>query len=214
MELIINIVKAALIGICVSIPFGPIAIMVIRNSFSKGRKSGFVTGLGATTVDSTWATVSVFFLGFAEELIDRYNTYILLAGGLVIMIVGLSMVKSNPFRQLDKQSQRIDSVSPKDYLKSVALGFSNPAAIFIMFALFAGFGVNVSPGDGFVRIFTVLAALAGGSVFYWFTFSGVFARFRRSINLKAILWINRIAGSAVACFGVYFLVRGVLAVIK
>jgi len=209
---IIDIIKAFLIGICVSLPIGPVGILAIQNSFAKGRRSGFVTGLGATTVDSTWAVVSVFFLSLAETLIAEHSTIIAIIGGLVMIGIGLSMGLANPFRQLDKQTQMMDHVSPKDYLKSLAIGFSNPGAIFIMFALFAGFNVNVSAEDGY-RVIFVIMALATGSALYWFGFSSIFGKLRRAVNLKAILWVNRTAGAAVFCFGVFFMLKGLLALL-
>lgn len=209
---IVDIIKALTVGVCVSIPIGPVAILAIQNSFSKGRKSGFVTGLGATVVDSTWATVSVFFLSFAEMFIDAHQTVIAFIGGILMICLGTSMALSNPFKQLDRQTQMMDRVSPKDFLKSLAVGFSNPGAIFIMFALFAGFGIDVSANDGYKVIFVIMA-LATGSILYWFTFSGIFGKIRKSLNLNAILWVNRIAGIAVFVFGVFFLGKGLIAVL-
>lgn len=209
---VVDLIKAFTVGVCVSIPIGPVAILAIQNSFAKGRKSGFVTGLGATIVDSTWATVSVFFLSVAEMFIGQHNTIIELLGGFVMVCIGLSMALSNPFRQLDKQTQMMDRVSPKDFLKSMAVGFSNPGAVFIMFGLFAGFGIDVSASDGY-RVIFVIMALAAGSILYWFTFSGIFGKLRKSLNLKAILWVNRITGIAIIVFGVYFLTKGLLAIL-
>ncbi|MCQ2144979.1 MAG: LysE family transporter [Bacteroidales bacterium] len=210
---VIDIAKAFVVGICVSVPFGPIAILSIQNTFSKGRKSGFVTGLGATVVDTTWALVSVFFLGVAEQLMDSHTTLIQLCGGAILIGIGISMGMSNPFRQLDKTQQLMDHVSPKDFMKSAAMGFSNPAAVLIMFAMVSAFGIDVSAEDGYKVIF-VLMAIACGSASYWFTFSGVFSKLRKAVNLKAILWINRLAGIAVVGFGLYSLVRGIISFIK
>lgn len=206
---VIDIAKAFIVGVCVSVPFGPIAILTIQNTFSKGRRSGFITGLGATLVDTTWAMVSVFFLGIAEALLDSHTTLIMFCGGLVLVGVGISMALSNPFRKLDRTTQMMDRVSPKDFVKSAAMGFTNPAAVLIMFAMVSAFGIDVSAEDGY-RVIFVLLAIAGGSAFYWFTFSGVFSKLRKAVNLKAILWINRISGMAVIGFGLYSFVRGVL----
>ena len=52
-----EILKAFAIGICASVPIGPIAILVLQKSLSYGHKAGFVTGLGATTVGTTYAVL-------------------------------------------------------------------------------------------------------------------------------------------------------------
>ena len=90
---------------------------------------------------------------------------------------------------------------------------SVPAAVLIMFAMVSAFGIDVSAEDGYKVIF-VLMAIACGSASYWFTFSGVFSKLRKAVNLKAILWINRLAGIAVVGFGLYSLVRGIISFIK
>ena len=111
--------KALLLGFCVSVPFGPVAILVIQNSISKGRRSGFVTGLGATIVDSTWATVSVFAIGYAQAMLQDHGSLILSIGGGVLIFLGISMIFANPFRRLDRKEQKLqDKVSPRDFLKS------------------------------------------------------------------------------------------------
>lgn len=207
---IIDILKALALGFCVSIPFGPIAILVIQNSLAKGRRSGFVTGLGATLVDSTWATVCVFAIGYAQQLLQSHQTIVLAVGGAVLVPLGISMALSNPFRQLDRKEQRLqDKVSPKDFLKSLAMGYSNPGAILIMFALFAAFSINVSPEDGYKVIF-VIAAVAAGSITYWFLISGILSKVRKAFKPAVILWVNRVAGAAVVGFGLYFLINSLM----
>lgn len=207
---VIDILKALLLGFCVSVPFGPVAILVIQNSISKGRRSGFVTGLGATIVDSTWATVSVFAIGYAQAMLQDHGSLILSIGGGVLILLGISMIFANPFRRLDRKEQKLqDKVSPRDFLKSLAMGYSNPGAILIMFALFAAFGINVCADDGYKVIF-VIAAVAAGSMTYWFTVSGVLSRVRRAFKPEVILWINRAAGVAVTGFGLYFLINSFL----
>ena len=41
--MILDILKAILVGVCASVPVGPIAILVIQKSLSKGHKAGFIT---------------------------------------------------------------------------------------------------------------------------------------------------------------------------
>ena len=50
--MLFDVLKGFLTGICASVPLGPIAIFVIQKSLSDGHRSGFLTGLGATTVDT------------------------------------------------------------------------------------------------------------------------------------------------------------------
>ncbi|MBO6081646.1 MAG: LysE family transporter [Bacteroidales bacterium] len=204
--MLFDVLKGFLTGICASVPLGPIAIFVIQKSLSDGHRSGFLTGLGATTVDTIWATVAVFALALAERFIDSHRVFIYLAGGAVVLAVGASMLFRDPFRKVSPQTN--PSYSVGDYLKAVATGFSNPGAIFVMFALLAFFGIELEPHD--FRVAPVLLAVSAGSVTYWFFFSLLFSRLRKKVNLGALLWLNRIMGAMVMIIGFILMAEGLM----
>ena len=204
--MLFDVLKGFLTGICASVPLGPIAIFVIQKSLSDGHRSGFLTGLGATTVDTIWATVAVFALALAERFIDSHRVFIYLAGGAVVLAVGASMLFRDPFRKVSPQTN--PSYSVGDYLKAVATGFSNPGAIFVMFALLAFFGIELEPHD--FRVAPVLLAVSAGSVTYWVFFSLLFSRLRKKVNLGALLWLNRIMGAMVMIIGFILMAEGLM----
>ena len=207
--MLFDVLKGFLTGICASVPLGPIAIYVIQKSLSDGHRAGFLTGLGATTVDTIWATVAVFALALAERFIDSHRVFIYLLGGAVVLAVGASMLFRDPFRKVSPQTE--PSYSVADYLKAVATGFSNPGAIFVMFALLAFFGIELEPHD--FRVAPVLLAVSAGSVTYWFFFSLLFSRLRKKVNLGALLWLNRIMGAMVMIIGIVLMAEGLMQVI-
>lgn len=129
----VDLLKGFLVGMCASAPIGPIAILVVQKSLSKGHKAGFVSGLGASVVDTFYASIAIFALAFAQKFIEDHQSLILLVGGIVLMIVGVSMAFSDPFRKMKADGE--STVSPKDFGQAVAMGLSNPMAIFVMFTL-------------------------------------------------------------------------------
>ena len=102
--MLVDIIKGFVVGICASAPVGPIAMLVIQKTLSKGRYAGFVSGLGATIVDTTYAIIALFALAFAQRLLERHENLILLAGGLILVAIGISMALSNPLRRKVKGS--------------------------------------------------------------------------------------------------------------
>lgn len=205
-----EIIKAFAIGICASVPIGPIAILVLQKSLSYGHKAGFVTGLGATTVDTTYAVLSVFALAFAQNFLNTYETFILLIGGVIIAALGWSMAFKDPFRKMKDFSEEREA-SVKDYLQAVATALSNPGAILVMFALFAFFGVNAD--DKGFRVFPIILAVAAGSMSYWFVFSRAFGKWRRAIDIKSMIWLNRIAGLVLMIIGIALLGEGLFEIL-
>lgn len=200
-----DLLKAFAIGICASVPIGPIAILVLQKSLSYGHKAGFATGLGATTVDTTYAIVSIFALAFAQNFLNTYETFIFLIGGIIVAALGWSMAFKDPFRKM-KPGEEERGASIKDYLQAVATALSNPGAIFVMFALFAFFGVDAE--DKGFRVFPIILAVAAGSMAYWFAFSRMFGTWRRAIDFKSLIWLNRVAGVVLMIIGIALVGEG------
>lgn len=208
--MLIDMLKGFLVGICASAPIGPIAILVIQKSLSKGHKAGFVSGLGASVVDTLYAFIAIFALAFAQKFLDDHRTLILIIGGAVLVAVGFSMAFSNPFRKM--KADGTSSVSPKDFGQAVAMGLSNPMAIFVMFTLFAFFGL-AKDAPATWSVAPILISVSVGSVTYWFSMSWLLSRFRGNFRMRTILWISRITGAVVVIIGIALLGQGLFNVI-
>lgn len=201
----VDLLKGFLVGMCASAPIGPIAILVVQKSLSKGHKAGFVSGLGASVVDTLYASIAIFALAFAQKFIEDHQSLILLVGGAVLIIVGVSMAFSDPFRKMKADGE--SSVSPKDFGQAVAMGLSNPMAIFVMFTLFAFFGLaDDSPHNW--KVAPIILSVSLGSVTYWFSMSWLLSRFRSNFRMRTILRISRITGALIVIIGIALLGQG------
>jgi threonine/homoserine/homoserine lactone efflux protein len=177
----------------------------------KGRQAGFVTGLGASVVDTMYATIALFALAFAQSLIEKHENIILLVGGAILVLIGISMALTNPFRKRKKGDSK-SSVSSKDFLQAIAMGISNPMAIFVMFTLLAFFGVaQDTPRDW--NVAPIILSISTGSVTYWFTMSWLLSRFRDKFSLRTLLWISRIMGAIVIIIGLVLIGQGLFNVV-
>ena len=208
--MIVDMLKGFLVGMCASAPIGPIAILVVQKSLSKGHKAGFVSGLGASVVDTLYAVIAVFALAFTQQFLSDHEVVILLAGGLILIGLGLSMALKDPFRKM-----RVDGTtkaSATDFMQAVLMTISNPGAIFVMLALFAFFGITEhSPSTWHVA--PILLSVAGGSVVYWFLLSWGLGHFRNKFTMNTILWISRVTGALVVIIGIVLLTQGLFKVI-
>ena len=208
--MILDMLKGFLVGVCASAPVGPIAILVIQKSLSKGHKAGFVSGLGASVVDTLYAFIAIFALAFAQRFIEQHQNIILLAGGSVLIILGFSMAFSNPFRKMKKDDK--PKVSSKDFGQAVLMGLSNPMAIFVMFTLFAFFGLAKDAPHTW-SVAPILLSVSLGSVTYWFSVSWLLSHFSRGFKMRTILWISRVTGAIIVIIGIALLGRGLFMVL-
>lgn len=208
--MLVDMLKGFMVGICASAPVGPIAILVVQKSLSKGHKAGFVSGLGASVVDTLYAFIAIFALAFAQKFIDQHQNLIFFIGGAVLAVVGFSMALSDPFRKM--KSEEDSNVSPKDFGQALAMGISNPMAIFVMFTLFAFFGLaDDAPHNWSVA--PILISVSLGSVTYWFCISWLLSRFRSTFKMRTILWISRITGAIIVIIGIALLGQGLFNVL-
>lgn len=203
--MIVDVLKAFAIGICASAPLGPAAILVLQKSLSYGHRAGFYTGLGATTIDTTYATLSIFALAWTQDFINTYEYTIYLIGGPIVALLGASMAFKDPFRKL-KNGNPSRGASIKDYAEAVLTALSNPGAAFVMFALFAFFNINA--GRSGFSVLPIILGVAAGSMAYWFTFSYIFSKIRNVIKMSALVWLSRIAGIIVMIIGIALLGEG------
>jgi len=195
------------------VPIGPIAILIIQRTLCKGFRSGFVTSLGSTVVDTIFAVVAVFALAVVQDFIEGNPIPIFIGGGIVVIIMGLSMALSNPFRKVKPGDDAVgsDDPSPKDFLAACALGITNPGAIAVMLALMAFFGIaEHKPTDW--SFFPVIVGIALGSCAYWLAITALIGKFRKQFNMRTIIWINRITGAIVVILGVATLAEGIMRV--
>ena len=210
MDMLMDMLKGFLVGICASAPIGPIAILVVQKSLSKGHKAGFVSGLGASVVDTLYAFIAIFALAFAQKLVEQHQNLILLVGGLVLSVVGVSMAFSNPFRKMKKDGK--SRVLTKDFAQAVIMGLSNPMAIFVMFTLFAFFGLAKDAPQTW-SVAPILISVSLGSVTYWFSVSWLLSRFAKNFRMRTILWISRITGAIIVIIGIALFGQGLFNVV-
>lgn len=210
MDLFVDIIKAFLVGIAASIPVGPVAILVVQKSLSKGHRAGFVTGLGASVIDTLFAVIAMFALAFTQKFLNDHEVAILLGGGAILIGLGLSMALKDPFRKM--KADGTSKASAADFMQAVLMTISNPGAIFVMLALFAFFGItDRAPSTWHVA--PILLSVAGGSVVYWFLISWGLGHFRNKFKMNTILWISRVTGALVVIIGIVLLTQGLFKII-
>ena len=57
---VVYIFRGILIGLMVSVPLGPMGVLIIQKTLQKGALAGFVAGMGAACADLFYATVAAF----------------------------------------------------------------------------------------------------------------------------------------------------------
>lgn len=85
--------KGLLIGILVSAPMGPVGMLCIQRTLSKGRWHGFVTGLGAMVSDIIYAMLTSLGMGVVVNFVEANQAPLQLAGSLVLSVLDITYIK-------------------------------------------------------------------------------------------------------------------------
>jgi len=194
------IIKGLIVGFLASVPLGPVGVLCIQRTINKGRISGIFSGMGAATVDAFFALVAAFGLTFIINFIEEQQFYIQLIGGAVLIFLGIRIFKANPIKQIRRQRKKKNKLV-EDYISVLLLTLSNPLAVFLFVAAFAGIGI-VGPNDGILKSWLIVLGVFGGAMIWWFTLTFLINVFRKKFRLKQLWWINKIAGLIIIVFGI------------
>ena len=197
-------IKGLIVGLLVSVPLGPIGILCIQRTLNKGRLSGFISGLGAASADTIFALVASFGLTIIINFLREQQIYFQVAGGFIVLYIGLRIFYTNPAKQLKLQRMNKTMLS-QDFVSVFLLTLSNPLAILLFLGVMAA--INVARDAlPLPQIFLFLAGIFSGSAAWWFFLTALASRFRKRIRLRSIWWMNKIIGSAIFIFGIVVLV--------
>ena len=183
------------VGFLASIPLGPIGVLCIQRTLQKGRLAGFISGIGAATSDTIYAIIAGFSLSYIVTFIEKQSFWLQLVGAVILIILGIHIFRSNPAVQLRKH-RRGESNLLHDYISTFLLTISNPLAVFIFIAFFAGFGV-VNPDAGLIGQLIMIIGVFIGASCWWLTLTSIVGFFRSAVNLRRLYWINKIAGLSI-----------------
>ena len=192
------IVKGILIGLLVSIPLGPIGVLVIQRTVNKSRIAGLLSGMGAALSDTLYAIVAGFSLTFVIDFIREHETMFQAIGALVVLVLGISIFFKNPVNDLRRNRLR-GNTHFQDIISSFLVTISNPLTVFVFLAVFTSSGVAISLEKPYHSFFVILGIFLGAFL-WWFTLSGIVSMFRHKINLRVLWWINKTAGALIILF--------------
>ena len=206
----LNFIKAILIGLGASIPLGPLGIMCIQKTLSKGRWAGFAVGLGSTVADIFYASIALFSVTFINEFLDRNSSWVMLIGGIVIFLIGLQIALKNPIKDLRRPNAgEIKSRHAQEALRGFLMTITNPGALVLMFGLFAFVRLDLTDATT-SSVLLVLAGIFAGTAGWWFLLSSGINLFRKRFRLRQMLIINRVSGILIALIGLASVVEGLV----
>lgn len=206
MDYYLNIIRSIfdgfIVGFLASVPLGPIGVLCIQRTLNRGRRSGFVSGLGAASSDLIYAMIAGFSVSMVMNFVEEQKHLLSIVGAVILIGLGLKIYFTNPAKQMRRQQQQQHQYTQhqrrgpnlwQDYLSTFFLTITNPLAIFLFLT-----GFSLVGGE---RSFELQAIMLGGVFIgastWWFVLTMLVGLFRKKLTLKRLYYINKTAGAII-----------------
>lgn len=206
--MIIDFFKAVAVGLAGSIPLGPIGVLCIQKTISKGKWSGISLGIGTAFSDMIYAILALFSLAFINDFIDQNRIAVILAGGVIITAFGVSIIFKNPIKQMRHPKPMRKSGYITDGLQGFLMAITNPGAMVLLLSLFTFAHFDSRTMDSPLAVVILPLGVISGCVIWWYILCSFINRFRNKFRIRHLLLLNRLCGIAIAAFGVVAVAGG------
>ncbi|WP_225316397.1 MULTISPECIES: LysE family translocator [Haloferax] len=190
--------QGLVLGVSIAAPVGPIGVLCIQRTLSRGRRAGFVSGLGAASADAVYGVIAGFGITALSSILLDYQTGIRVAGGLLLVYLGVQSFRAEPAETAaaTTDSERL----AHDYGSTFLLTITNPVTILAFVGIFAGLGVGTS--GNYLDAAVLVAGVFTGSALWWLVLSTGVSLFRTRFTRPVMRRVNQLAGVVIAGFGV------------
>ena len=193
--------RGMIIGLSIAAVVGPMCILCIQRTLSRGHLYGLVSGLGIATADAVYGSIAAFSLTVIASLLISQQGWLRLIGGLFLVYLGIRTILSKPAEQA-ATAQANNFLGA--YVSTFLLTLTNPMTILSFAAFFAGLGVGGASKSYLTATLVVCGVFAGSTLWWCFLTSGI-SLLRQKFTPLWLLWINRLSGAVIMGFGVFVL---------
>ena len=200
------LLRGLVVGIVSSITVGPVAVLCIKRTLNKSRRSGFISGVGVACADTLMAIIAYFFYSILYSQIEQYKHILSVIGGIFVVIVGVVIFFQKPSQRVNENGS-VPTTPWRDFASMFGFTMANFVTVIpYILAFFAMFGVSSYGGPhdmaSLLTSILIITGFFGGAVVWWFLLTLLISLFRRSFRPHHMRTINRVAGVIIGLLGV------------
>jgi threonine/homoserine/homoserine lactone efflux protein len=194
--------KGLLVGFSIAAPVGPIGVLCIRRSLTYGKKTGFISGLGAATADAMYGCIAGFGLSLVSNFLVSQQVLFKIFGGLFLCYLGLKTFLEKPATEAATSNQIAGA-----FASTFFLTITNPMTILSFLAIFAGLGLATA--NHYLDAVILVLGVFIGSASWWLLLASGVSLFRDKFSDRTLKAVNQISGVIILGFGIIALVTGI-----
>jgi threonine/homoserine/homoserine lactone efflux protein len=189
------LVRGALAGLAISAPVGPVNVLCISRTITKGRAAGLISGLGAAAADTIYGGIAGFSITFIISFLLRELFWIRLIGGILLIGLGVRYYFKKPRPMAERRRESAHS----DFVTAFLLNLTNPTTVLSFLAVLAVLGLGRP--RAWWHTLVLVGGMFAGAMLWWVTLAAIASHFRSRFDDRAMLWMDRIGGLAIGGFG-------------
>ena len=185
------LLKGIIIGMLVSLPFGPLGLLSIQRAINKGWKIGFFSAVGTATSDLVYSSLAILGISFINNFVNDHIHLINSVTGILFLIVGINILSSGIKRVKMKEDTEGEKIHP--FFKHFLMGLSNPITFLIFFAIFTKIGIYVDDGTVLQHMIFVISIFLGSSTI-WLITTNLIEKYKKKYKFECFILIDKIVG--------------------
>ncbi|TXC88781.1 LysE family translocator [Paraburkholderia azotifigens] len=205
---------AAGVGLAVAAPVGPMGMLCIRRTLTDGSRAGLAIGFGIAAGDAFYGLIAALGLVSVSHFMLAYDKPLHIIAGLFLLYLGIrTMLQKVPADSANNNESngKLANIGHAGALKAFAsallLTLTNPQTVIMFAALFTTLAPR-GPFSSSVALTTVFGVFCGSIAWWCFLVTAV-SLARHAIGHKLRVIIDRIAGLALAAFGIVEIKRAI-----
>ena len=211
LELFKIIFDGLCVGLASSVTVGPVAVLCIQRTLSKGHLSGLISGMGIVCADTLMAILAFSVYNMIKGFVEANSAVIQSIGGIFVIIVGIFIFIKNPVPQIRKNKAG-KSALWQDFGSMFGFTLANFVVVIpYILAFFTMFEIGLDfEGTGEVALHSVgrfynVLVLCGfflGATLWWFAVTSLISIFNKNFKPSHMNIINRVAGVVIMILGI------------
>lgn len=190
------LLKGLAAGLAISASVGPVNVLCLSRTLTKGRKAGLISGFGAATADTTYGAIAGFSVQWVLGFLLREENWIRLFGGILLIALGVFYYLRRP---KGLRETREEKTTQSDWVSAFFLNLTNPTTVLSFMAVLTALGFTER---AWWQGLTLVLGIFAGAMLWWTALAAVVNHFRDQLSDGFTVWMNRVAGVAIGGFGV------------
>ena len=190
------LLKGLAAGLAISASVGPVNVLCLSRTLTKGGKAGLISGFGAAAADTMYGAIAGFSVQWVLGFLLREENWIRLFGGILLIALGVFYYLRRP---KGLRETRQEKTTQSDWVSAFFLNLTNPTTVLSFMAVLTALGFAERT---WWQGFTLVLGIFAGAMLWWTTLAAVVDHFRDQLSDGFTVWMNRVAGVAIGGFGV------------